>query len=163
MALHILATGGTFDKQYDAVNGTLGFGATHLPQLLQQARCQIEHRVSTVLLKDSLDMDDDDRAALLQQCRAVEEQHLVVIHGTDTMTHTARVLAEAALAKTIVLTGAMVPATCAGSDAIFNLGAAVALAQILEPGVYIAMNGVCFPWHQVRKNRALGRFESTIA
>lgn len=163
MRLHILATGGTFDKQYDPVNGTLGFQATHLPELLRQARCQIEHQVSTVLLKDSLDMHDDDRAAILQQCRTVPERHLVVVHGTDTMTETAHLLADAGLAKTIVLTGAMVPSTCAGSDAAFNLGAAMAFAQILEPGVYIAMNGTCFPWNQVRKNRSLGRFESTIA
>jgi L-asparaginase len=104
-------------------------------------------------------MGDAHRQQVLAACRAAPEQALVVVHGTDTMVETAALLGQAALPGTIVLTGAMVPFALADSDASFNLGAAIAFARSLPPGVWIAMNGVARPWSNVRKNRDRGVFE----
>ncbi len=159
MHLRILATGGTFDKRYDPIAGTLGFGDTHLHEMLAQARVAGPVRVEVVTMLDSLEMTDAHRQQVLSACRAALEPALVVVHGTDTLVETARVLGEAALPKTIVLTGAMVPHAIAGSDASFNLGAAVAFARSLPPGVWVAMNGLARPWSDVRKDRERGVFE----
>jgi L-asparaginase len=161
MSIRILVTGGTFDKEYDELTGNLFFRGTHVPKLLEQGRCQLDCRISTLMLKDSLDMNDDDRAHIARACRDAEETRLVITHGTDTMTATAQGLAKAAPNKTIVLTGAMIPCAFGTSDGPFNLGSALALAQVLPAGIYIAMNGTVFPWDNVRKNRELGRFETT--
>jgi L-asparaginase len=110
-------------------------------------------------LLDSLDMKDDDRQRVLAACRAAGEQAIVIIHGTDTMRETAGVLGEAALDKAIVLTGAMIPYEIANSDALFNLGFAAGVAQVLPAGVYVAMNGQVFTWDNVTKNRAAGVFQ----
>ena len=110
-------------------------------------------------LLDSLDMQDVDRQRVLASCRAASEQAIVIIHGTDTMRETAGVLGEAELGKTIVLTGAMIPYEIANSDALFNLGFASGVAQVLSPGVYVAMNGQVFAWDNVTKNRAAGVFQ----
>jgi len=160
MSLRILATGGTFDKRYDPVDGKLGFGESHLPSIVERARLTGDVVVQIVMLIDSLDMLDEHRRQVLDACRAAPEESIVVVHGTDTMVETAAVLAGAALGKTIVLTGAMVPFSVDDSDASFNLGAAVAFARTLAPGVWVAMNGVARPWSDVRKNRAAGIFES---
>ncbi|HEY0877955.1 MAG TPA: asparaginase domain-containing protein [Zeimonas sp.] len=160
MSLRILATGGTFDKRYDPVTGELAFGDSHLPSIVERARLMGDVVVQVVLLIDSLDMRDEHRQQVLDACRAAPETMLVVVHGTDTMVETAAVLGKAALPKTIVLTGAMVPFSVDDSDASFNLGAAVAFARSLSPGVWVAMNGVARPWSDVRKNRAAGIFES---
>lgn len=160
MPLRILATGGTFDKRYDPVDGKLGFGESHLPSIVERARLSGDVSVQVVMLIDSLEMHDEHRQQVLDTCRASPESMLVVVHGTDTMVETAAVLAEAALPKTIVLTGAMIPFSVDDSDASFNLGAAIAFARTLEPGVWIAMNGVARPWSDVRKNRSAGIFES---
>ncbi|MBS1187054.1 MAG: asparaginase [Burkholderiaceae bacterium] len=160
MALRIIATGGTLDKRYDEIAGTLGFAASHLPQMLAQARLTLPHELKILPLLDSLDMRDADRARVLVACRAADETAIVVTHGTDTMRETAQVLGQASLDKTIVLTGAMIPFSVANSDALFNLGFACAAAQTLPHGVYVAMNGQMFAWDSVRKNRAAGRFES---
>ncbi len=160
MPLRILATGGTFDKRYDPVTGELGFGESHLPSIVERARLTDDVSLQLVMLIDSLDMHDEHRQRILDACRAAPESKLVVVHGTDTMVETAAVLAAAALPKTIVLTGAMVPFSVDDSDASFNLGAAVAFARTLEHGVWIAMNGVARPSSDVRKNRAAGIFES---
>ncbi|MDR2212286.1 MAG: asparaginase [Pseudomonadales bacterium] len=160
MSLHILVTGGTFDKEYDAVSGQLCFNDTHLPQLLAQARCQFAFPITTLMLKDSLDLDDADREVIARACHWVSQQRIVLIHGTDTMTDTAEALVREGLGKTVVLTGAMVPYVFDQSDALFNLGSAMSLAQVLPAGVYIAMNGEVFRWDKVRKNRELGRFEA---
>ena len=161
MSIRILTTGGTFDKHYDPITGTLGFAASHLPSLIDQARLAERPVVEAVLALDSLDMNDSHRAAILAACRASPERQIVVIHGTDTMVETARLLESARLDATIVLTGAMVPAEIDGSDARFNLGFAIASAGLLGPGVWIAMNGIARRGTQVRKNREAGRFEST--
>ncbi len=160
MPLRILATGGTFDKRYDPITGKLGFGESHVPAILRRARLSGDVAVQVVMLIDSLEMLDTHRQQVLDACRAATEESIVVVHGTDTMVETAAVIAGAALDKTIVLTGAMVPFSVDDSDASFNLGAAVAYAHTLARGVWVAMNGVARPWSDVRKNRAAGIFES---
>jgi len=157
--LRVIATGGTFDKVYDPLTGQLGFKETCVRELLEHARVDPLPIVEVVLLKDSLEMTADDRAALVACCARAPETRLVVVHGTDTMVDSARDLAQASLAKTVVLTGAMVPARIAASDAPFNLGTALAAAQLLAPGVWIAVNGMIYAWDQVQKNRQQGRFE----
>jgi len=111
------------------------------------------------MMIDSLEMDDDDRALILNQCRKCSNDRIVITHGTDTMEDTARMLGEAKLDKTIVLTGAMIPYAFGSSDGLFNLGGALAYVQSLPRGVYIAMNGRFFTWDNVRKNKDAGVFE----
>ena len=159
MQIRILVTGGTFDKEYDELTGSLYFKDTHIHEMLGLGRCRLEVSVRTVMMVDSLEMTEIDRQLILQNCRSAAEERIVVTHGTDTMTDTARVLGEARLAKTIVLTGAMVPYAFGSSDGLFNLGSALSFAQALPPGVYVAMNGRCFAWDDVVKNRELGIFE----
>ena len=166
MALRIIITGGTFDKQYDAIRGQLTFKDSHLPDIIERVRCSLPIALESNQMVDSLDMLDENRQRVLAACREADEELIVITHGTDTMAETAAVLGEAfsagdaALAgKRIVLTGAMVPYSVSGSDALFNLGCAVMASQLVEAGVYIAMNGRCFPWSRVKKNRALGVFE----
>ncbi len=159
-ALRLVATGGTFDKRYDPVAGELVFGDTHLERIARRARVAGEVAIEVAMLIDSLDMDDGHRRLVLETCRRAPEPAIVVVHGTDTMVETARVLGEARLPATIVLTGAMVPYDIDDSDALFNLGHAIGCARCLPPGVYIAMQGIAYAWDRVRKNRALGRFEA---
>ena len=161
MSLRILTTGGTFDKHYDPLTGQLGFAHSQLAPLLDAARLAEPVVLEPLMAIDSLDMTDTHRQTILAACRASPEPRIVIIHGTDTMADTAAVLAAARLPATIVLTGAMVPAEIAGSDAFFNLGFAMACARTLDRGVWIAMNGVAHPGTQVRKNRSAGRFERT--
>jgi L-asparaginase len=159
--IRILVTGGTFDKDYDELTGRLFFRETHLPDMLQRGRSRVDLAIETVMMIDSLDLDDDGRRQIVARARASAEAAIVVTHGTDTMVQTARVLADAALdAKTIVLTGAMVPYAFGSSDGLFNLGSALSFVQVLPPGVYVAMNGQHFPWNAVRKNTATGYFEA---
>ncbi|MGZ3184134.1 MAG: asparaginase domain-containing protein [Telluria sp.] len=159
MGLRIVATGGTFDKHYNELNGVLGFADSHLPEVITRTRMTIPVALDVLPLLDSLDMQDADRARVLAACQAAPESALVVIHGTDTMRETAAVLGGAKLDKTIVLTGAMIPYEIANSDALFNLGVAVGVAQTLPPGVYVAMNGQVFTWNNVQKNKAAGVFQ----
>lgn len=157
--IRILVTGGTFDKEYDELGGRLFFKDTHLHEMLRLARCRIPVQVETLMMIDSLDMTEADRARVVASCRASAEERLVVTHGTDTMPETARALQAAGLGKTVVLTGAMVPYAFGSSDGLFNLGSALSFAQVLPPGVYVAMNGRYFPGDKVRKNRQGGVFE----
>jgi L-asparaginase len=159
MTLRILATGGTFDKHYNELKGTLEFADSHLPAAI--ARCRITAAVclEQLPLLDSLDMQDADRARVLASCRAAPEQAIVIVHGTDTMRETAAVLGSAGLDQTIILTGAMIPYEIDNSDALFNLGFACGVAQVLPAGVYVAMNGQIFAWDNVQKNRAAGVFQ----
>jgi L-asparaginase len=108
-------------------------------------------------------MTGDDRQMILQQCRSAPESRIVITHGTDTMVETAGELARGMAGKTIVLTGAMIPYKFGSSDGLFNLGSALAFAQALPPGVYVAMNGRYFAWNRVRKNRKTGMFEEVEA
>ena len=159
MAIRILVTGGTFDKEYDELTGRLYFKDTHIQEMLRLGRCRVPVTVETVMMVDSLEMTPGDRDTILKRCREASEARIVVTHGTDTMVETAAVLAAAATGKSIVLTGAMVPWAFGSSDGLFNLGSALSFVQLLRPGVYVAMNGRCFPWDSVRKDRERGIFE----
>jgi L-asparaginase len=157
--LRILVTGGTFDKDYHELEGRLFFRRTHVPEMLRLGRCEMSAAVEELMLIDSLEMTDPDRARILAACRGAPEPRIVITHGTDTMERTAQTVGAAGLAKTIVLTGAMVPYTFGSSDGLFNLGSALAFAQSLSAGTYVAMNGRCFRWDNVRKNKSSGVFE----
>jgi L-asparaginase len=158
-AVRVIVTGGTFDKEYDEIEGLLYFKSTHVPEMLERARCRLDVTVRTVMMIDSSDMTESDRNLILETCRRATENHLVITHGTDTMAETARLLGTAALPKTIVLTGAMIPYAFGSSDGHFNLGSALSFAQALPHGVYVAMNGRLFTWDNVRKNKDRGEFE----
>jgi L-asparaginase len=161
--IRIFVTGGTFDKKYDELTGSLSFDDTHLPEMLRLGRCRADVSIRTLMMIDSLEMTDADRALIVEQCRQAAEPQIVVTHGTDTMVETARALAAASPplgVKTVVLTGAMVPYAFGSSDGLFNLGSAVSFVQVLPPGVYLAMNGRYFTWDRVRKNRETGVFEA---
>jgi L-asparaginase len=160
MAIRFFVTGGTFDKEYNELNGELYFKETHLPEMLALGRNRVEAEVTTLLMIDSLQMTDDHRQLIARACREAPEDRIVVTHGTDTMVETARVLAASVPGKTIVLTGAMVPWKFGSSDGLFNLGSALAFAQVLSSGVYVSMNGRWFDWNNVRKNKAKGEFET---
>ena len=160
--IRIFVTGGTFDKQYNELAGTLTFKDTHIPEMLRLGRSRVEVSITTLMMIDSLEMTGDHRAVIVEQCRGADERRILVTHGTDTMIETARALAKALPTigdKTIVLTGAMVPYAFGSSDGLFNLGSALSFVQVLPAGVYVAMNGRCFEWNRVRKNRGTGIFE----
>ena len=157
--IRVLVTGGTFDKEYEELTGRLFFKDTHLPEMLRLARCRAPLAMQVLMMMDSLDMTDADRGRIVAACRDCAEHRLVVTHGTDTMVETARALLAAGLGKTVVLTGAMVPYAFGSSDGLFNLGSALSFAQVLPPGVYVAMNGRVFPGDRVRKDRERGVFE----
>lgn len=157
--IRVFVTGGTFDKEYDELSGRLYFKDTHLPEMLKLARCRVDVHVQPLMMIDSLEMTDAHRQLVVERCRDAAESRIVVTHGTDTMSETARALHAAALGKTVVLTGAMIPYAFGSSDGLFNLGSALSFAQVLPPGVYVAMNGRVFPGDRVRKNRASGIFE----
>jgi len=159
MAIRILVTGGTFDKEYNERTGQLFFKDTHLAEMLKRGRSRVPVTVRTVMMVDSMEMSDSDRALIVQNCLQSAEDRIVITHGTDTMTDTAAAIACAVTGKTIVLTGAMIPWAFGSSDGLFNLGSALSFVQVLPPGVYVAMNGKCFPWDRVRKNRERGEFE----
>lgn len=159
-SVRIIVTGGTFDKHYDAIKGELTFKHSHLPAILAQARVTVPIALEINQLIDSLEMLDEHRASVLAACSAASENCIVVIHGTDTIAQTATVIGNAGLKKTIVFTGAMIPYSVQGSDALFNLGFALAAAQSLAANTYVAMNGRVFDWREVQKNRADGVFEA---
>jgi L-asparaginase len=161
--IRIFITGGTFDKAYNELNGELFFKDSHLPEMLKLGRCNLDVQLRTLMMIDSLHMTADDRQIILQHCLSAPESRVVITHGTDTMVETAGVLARGIGDKTIVLTGAMIPYKFGSSDGLFNLGSALAFAQTLPPGVYVAMNGRYFAWDRVRKNRQTGMFEELPA
>jgi len=158
--IRLFVTGGTFDKEYDELRGTLDFGDTHLPRMLEMGRCRLDVQIRTLMMVDSLQMTDVDRELIARSCRDAPEPCIVITHGTDTMTDTAQVLAREVPDKTIVLTGAMIPIAFGSSDGLFNLGGALTAVQVLPPGVYIAMNGRIFTSDNVRKNRDTGIFDT---
>ncbi|MBU2511088.1 asparaginase [bacterium] len=160
MAIRILITGGTIDKDYDKIQGQLVLTRSHIDQMIEQARCKLDIVVDSHMLKDSLYMDANDRTGILKKCQGLKEEIIVITHGTDTMVETATVLAENIQEKTIVLFGAMVPFSFGDSDALFNFGTALAAAQTLPYGVYLTMNGIVFPYDKVKKNKEEGHFES---
>jgi L-asparaginase len=160
--IRILVTGGTFDKEYNELTGALAFKETHLPEMLRLGRCRVDVAIETLMMIDSLEMTGADRALIVERCRQAAEPRILITHGTDTIVETARALAAGNQqpAKTIVLTGAMIPYAFGSSDGLFNLGSALSFVQALAPGVYVAMNGRCFEWDKVMKNRETGVFEA---
>ena len=159
MNIRIFITGGTFDKEYNELNGQLYFKDTHLHDLLEMGRNKVPVEIRTLMMIDSLEMTDEDRQLIVHQCKNCDEDKIVITHGTDTMADTAKVIAASINDKTIILTGAMIPIKFGSSDGLFNLGSALAFAQALPHGVYVAMNGRYFNWNNVRKNRQTGIFE----
>jgi L-asparaginase len=159
MTIRIFVTGGTFDKEYDEIKEQLVFIETHLPQMLKLGRCKVDVNIRTIMLIDSLNMTEEDRKIILENCKKAKEDMIIITHGTSTMAETARFLGKFIKNKTIVLTGAMSPYAFGSSDGLFNLGCALAFAQTLSHGVYIAMNGRYFNYDNVRKNEKLGIFE----
>ncbi len=175
MKIKIFVTGGTFDKEYNELNGELFFKDTHLTEILALGRSRVPVDISMLMMKDSLHMTDADRNTIAQNCQQTKEDKIIITHGTDTMVETAQVLAkhfahslkgedsgnsslQGGGQKTIVLTGALIPYKFGSSDGLFNLGSALAFVQTLPAGIYIAMNGRCFNWDNVKKNKELGEF-----
>ena len=160
MKLKIFATGGTFDKIYNESDGSLVFKETHLNHILNDAKNKVDIEIETIMLIDSIYMEDHHRQKILNKCESCEEDRIVITHGTDTMVETAKLLGEEIKDKTIVLTGSMIPYSFVKSDAHFNLGCAIAYAQTLPKGVYIAMHGKIFNYDNVRKNKEFNEFET---
>ena len=159
MSVMIFITGGTFDKEYNELDGSLYFNESHVAEMLKLARCETAHELRSLMMMDSRDMTDADRKIILDNCKSTPCDKIVITHGTDTMVETAKLLAGHLKGKTVVLTGAMIPYKFGSSDGMFNLGQSIAYAKAMPPGVYIAMNGHCFPCDNVRKNRSIGKFE----
>lgn len=159
MSIRLFVTGGTFDKEYNELNGELFFKDTHLNEILKLGRSKVPVEVRTLMMIDSMLLTDDDRELIAMNCKKAAEDKIIITHGTDTMVETAKVIAEKVKDKTIVLTGAMIPYKFGSSDGLFNIGAAIAFVQTLPAGVYIAMNGKYFNWDNCRKNKQIGEFE----
>ena len=162
MSITVFVTGGTFDKEYNEISGELYFKDTHIREILELGRAHLEVKIKKLMLVDSLNMTNKDRGFILGECTNVKDKKIVITHGTDTMTETAKFLARGNLKKTIVLTGAMIPYKFGSSDGLFNLGSAFAFAQVLPKGVFVAMNGRFFNWDKVVKNTISGKFEERI-
>ena len=158
MKIVIITTGGTIDKVYFDARSKFEIGAPQIPEILTEAGAGFDYELVQLMHKDSLELDDDDRELIRRTVEDCDSEHVLITHGTDSMEHTARVL-ESIPGKTMVLTGALTPARFRSTDALFNIGMAVAAVQVCAPGVYIAMNGEVFPSGTVRKNRELNRFE----
>ena len=159
MNIRIFITGGTFDKEYNELNGQLYFKDSHLPEMLELGRNLAPVEIRTLMMIDSLEMTEDDRNLIAEHCIKSPEEKIIITHGTDTMAETATLLSEKIKDKTIVITGAMIPYKFGSSDGLFNLGSALAFVQTLPAGVYIAMNGRIFNAKNVRKNKLTGVFE----
>ena len=159
MSIKLILTGGTIDKHYNESNGALDFKETHIPDLLKLGRNRSDIEIEQMMLKDSQEMTDLDRQAILKVCNASQQNKIIITHGTDTIVETATVLGKEKTDKTIVLVGAMIPFVFKYSDAVFNMGFALGAVQCLPHGVYVAMNGKVFDWDSVVKNREQGIFE----
>jgi len=157
----IFVTGGTFDKDYDEKNGRLYFKETHMNEILDLGRSRVAVDIETLMMLDSLDMTDERRGLIVDRCKNTKERQIIITHGTDTMTKTAKSIGKAKIKKTIVLTGAMIPFKFGTSDGLFNIASALAYVQTLDSGVYIAMNGRIFEFDKVRKNKETGVFEES--
>ena len=160
MHIRFITTGGTIDKIYFDALSQFEVGESVVEHVLTDGLVDLEYEVVSLFQKDSLEIDDADRKILLDYIEADDATRYVITHGTDTMPDTAAALSDLE-GKTIVLTGALTPARFRTTDAVFNVGMAVAAAQVAKPGVYIAMSGQVFEAGAVRKNRAENRFEAT--
>ncbi len=159
MAIKIFVTGGTFDKEHDPISESFVFNETHIPELLKRSRSLLDTKIRTVMLIDSLEITKSDQEIILKACKDAKEDRIIVTHGTSNMEKTAQFLGKKIKNKTIILTGAMIPYAFRNSDALFNMGAALAFVQSLPHGVYITMNGRYYNWNNVTKNTKLGLFE----
>ena len=159
MKIKIFTTGGTIDKIYFDIKSEFQIGEPLIEQLLNEANISFDYKSESILRKDSLDLTEDDRRMIVENIRSDSSQRILVIHGTDTMVETAKMLIGLP-EKIIVLTGSMQPARLRESDAVFNIGYAIAAVQLLPSGVYIAMNGRIFDPHKTWKNIEFNRFES---
>lgn len=159
MKIRLLVAGGTIDKKYNELTGELEFYATNIPKMLERGRSQLEIVVETMFLKDSLEMENDDRRLIFERCKECKESNVIITHGTDTMVEMAEILGREIQSKTIILVGAMIPYSISNSDALFNLGSAISSVQLLGNGVYIVMNGNIFSWDNVFKNKEKGIFQ----
>jgi L-asparaginase len=161
--IQIFITGGTFDKSYNYINGELFFEKTHLPEMLKRSRCQLDLKIETLMMIDSLEMNDSHLEEIISKCKNCNTDKIIITHGTDRMVETAKAIAQSELKhKTIILTGAMIPyAFGSSSDGFFNLGCALSYVQTLNKGVYITMQGQYFNWNEVAKNTNKGVFEKT--
>ena len=157
--IKIFATGGTFDKEYNEINGKLFFKKTHLSELLELGRSQLNVKIETLMMVDSLEMTEDSKKHIVEKCKEEKTDRIIITHGTDTMVDTAALLSKSIKDKTIILTGAMIPIKFGSSDGLFNLGSALSFIQVIDPGIYITMNGRYFQWDNVKKNKKLGIFE----
>lgn len=157
--IRILATGGTFDKEYNELDGSLFFKDTHLYEILRKGRCDLNISVRTLMMVDSLDMTTSDREVILHSCLRAKPERIIITHGTDTMIETAKLLKQHVKDKTVVLTGALIPYAFGTSDGFFNLGNAIGFVQSLNHGVYICMNGKVFDPDNVKKNYSNGFFQ----
>ena len=158
MQLEIFTTGGTIDKVYFDAKSTFEVGEPQIQEVLREANLSIDYRVTPLLRKDSLELTDEDRSKIRQAIQDSTATRIVITHGTDTMTETAKALT-GIMGKTIVLTGAMQPARFRFTDAVFNIASAMMAAQTLPEGIYIAMNGRIFDPQKTRKNVEQNRFE----
>jgi len=159
MSIKILITGGTFDKEYHELDGSLFFRKSHLNEMLNLGRNKVPVKTETLMMLDSLDMVKTDRELITQNVIKSKSDKIIITHGTDTMVETSKVIAKSVKNKTVVLVGAMRPFAFGSSDGLFNLGAAIAYVQTLPHGVYICMNGQYFDYNNCRKNKKRGEFE----
>jgi len=159
MKLKFLIAGGTICKQYNELTGKLEFEKSFVPEMLLRGRCQLAYNTEVLMLKDSLDMTASDREVILAACQASETSRIIISHGTDSMVETASLLGRKLTDKTVILVGAMIPYSVNHSDALFNLGCAVTAVQLLDNGVYVAMNGEIFGWDHVHKDCTKGIFQ----
>ena len=157
--IKLFATGGTFDKEFNEINGNLEFQKTNLYELLELGRCKLDIKIETLMMIDSLKMSEAERNYIVEKCKKENTHKIIITHGTDTIVETAKMLAKSIQDKTVILTGAMIPINFGSSDGLFNLGSALSFVQILEPGIYITMNGRYFHWDNVVKNKKIGIFE----
>tara|TARA_B100000214_G_C23953208_1_gene621481 strand:- start:1130 stop:1624 length:495 start_codon:yes stop_codon:yes gene_type:complete len=157
--IKIFATGGTFDKEYNEINGELYFKDTQIFELLKLGRSQLDVKIETLMMIDSLLMTNDDRNYIASKCKQEKTDQIIITHGTDTIVETAKLLSAKVKDKTIILTGAMIPIKFGSSDGLFNLGSALSFVQVISPGIYITMNGKYFKYNNVFKNKKLGIFE----
>ena len=157
--IKIFITGGTFDKEYNELTGELYFKSSHMYELLELGRSRLDVDIETLMMVDSIEMSKTERNYIIQKCIEEPIKQIIITHGTDTMVKTARILAEADIEKTMVLSGAMIPVRFGSSDGLFNMGSALSFVQALPSGIYIAMNGQIFDQKNVKKNKKMGIFE----
>jgi len=159
MSIQIFITGGTIDKKYNELSGELIFDKTHIVDMLNRSRCMTETLSEVIFLKDSLDIDTQDRDLIINKCNESLSEKILITHGTDTIVETAKQIQSFNMAKTIVLMGSMIPYSISDSDALFNLGFALSAVQTLKRGVYVCMNGKIFTADKVKKNTSVGIFD----